>query len=139
MTSTLRRTVLVIALAIAGGAGCAHPGGEIGAARDTRGAVQLAAGQPRLLVAGPAPRFHAATEDRSVSLFLARLVNGDDRDCAQVHEPVSTAASAARQLQVPERHVLCAVAPPSTRWYGGRAELLWHAHRGHGTAALALH
>lgn len=127
MKTQLRVLVIVMAAATAAAAGCAHSGSEV-VSSEARGATQLRR-EARLLVTGPASSVHATAEGtRSVTLFIAAAVNGDDGDCGRAiatHSAINIGSS--RQVQVPSGRALCAISNARSSGSNG-IELLWHAH-----------
>lgn len=112
---------VILALAMATAAGCAHGWGEAGE-HSPRGAIKVGS-EPRLLAGGPAMSVHTSIDEREpVTLFLVARVSGDDSDCTRAAANATPLATDARHhVDVAEGRALCAMAPSGTR------EVLWHA------------
>jgi hypothetical protein len=129
--AVIKRMTLVLAMTIATAAGCAHAGATEGQRRDMRGFARVGQ-EARAVLVGSARLVHA-TGDKPVRWFVAKQVQGDDRDCAAVASPVVLSESARARLSVGSGQVLCAAVA------SGATDVNWHefAESNDGLWALA--
>ncbi len=116
--SVIKTMTLALTLTIATAAGCAHGGATERRGRDVRGSARVGQ-EARALVVGPARLVHA-TGEKPVRWFVAKQVQGDDRDCAGAASPVVLLEAALAQLSVSSGHVLCAAVA------SGATDVNWH-------------
>jgi hypothetical protein len=114
--------LLVLGLAMATTAGCAHGTLATGEGRDLRGSARI--GQAaRVLLVGPARLVHA-TGEKPVRWFVAERVSGGDADCAvSSSAQITLSESRGANLTVGAGHVLCAAVAD------GSTDVMWHEQR----------
>ena len=111
--------LMVMGLAMAMTAGCAHGSGVRSQPNELRGSAQVDDGG-RMLFAGPAESVHTSVDGpHGVKLFLVDRVHGDDRDCHLT--PFAQWVTRSAHVEVGAKQELCAVAA------GGPSFVLWHA------------